>query len=389
MGKRGNGEGSIYPFKRDGVKVGYRGSYTVHTASGPKRRYVSGKTREDVRQKLTKAMAGRDTGLVVDDKNMSFGEFLDAWISDTVRGTVRDSTLWRDKSLIANHIKPALGRIKLKNLNAIHLQGMYRDRLDRGISEDKGLSGSTVQKIHHIVHKALGQAVKWDLIPRNPAESVKAPTPSSKEMRPLSADEARTLLRAAKGNRLEALYILAVHTGMRRGELLGLKWDDVDLDTGVPRVRVRRTLTRTGGGKGLALGEPKTKASRRTVRLTPGAVDALRRHRARQAEERLKVGNLYADRGLVFAGESGGLINPSNLRQRSFIPLLRAAGLPQITFHDLRHTCASLLFSKNVHPKFVQELLGHARVAITLDIYSHMLPGMGGEAADAMGDALG
>ena len=219
-GKRGNGEGSIYPYKRNGVKVGYRGSYWVYTAEGPKRRYVSGKMRDDVRKKLTKAMADRDTGLVVDDKNMSFGEFLDAWISDSVRDTVRDSTLWRDKSLIANHIKPALGRIKLKNLNALHLQGMYRDRLDRGISEGKGLSGSTVQKIHHIVHKALGQAVKWDLIPRNPAESVKAPTPYSKEMRPLSADEARRLLRAAKDNRLEALYVLALHTGMRRGELL-------------------------------------------------------------------------------------------------------------------------------------------------------------------------
>ncbi len=389
MGKRGNGEGSIYPFKRNGVKVGYRGSYTVHTASGPKRRYVSGKTREDVRQKLTKAMAGRDTGLVVDDKNMSVGEYLGAWISDCVRGTVRESTYSRDKYLVDKHIKPALGRVKLKNLNAIHLQGLYRDRLDRGISEGKGLSGSTVQKMHHVIHKALDQAVKWDLIPRNPADSVKAPAPSSKEMRPLSADEARRLLGAAKDSRLEALYVLAVHTGMRRGELLGLKWEDVDLDGDVPRIRVRRTLTRIEDGKRLALGEPKTKKSRRTIRLTPGAVEALKRHRARQAEERLKVGSLYKDAGLVFAGERGGFINPSNLRQRSLIPLLRNAGLPQITFHDLRHTCASLLFQRNVHPKFVQELLGHASVSITLDTYSHMLPGMGGEAADAMGDALG
>ncbi len=214
-GKRGNGEGSIYPYKRNGVKVGYRGSYWVYTAEGPKRRYVSGKMRDDVRKKLTKAMADRDTGLVVDDKNMSFGEFLDAWISDSVRDMVRDSTLWRDKSLIANHIKPALGRIKLKNLNALHLQGMYRDRLDRGISEGKGLSGSTVQKIHHIVHKALGQAVKWDLIPRNPAESVKAPTPYSKEMRPLSADEARRLLRAAKPLEPPPAVVHAAATGRR------------------------------------------------------------------------------------------------------------------------------------------------------------------------------
>jgi integrase len=212
-------------------------------------------------------------------------------------------------------------------------------------------------------------------------------------MRPLSAAEARRLLEAAgeAGDRLEAFYVLALHTGMRRGELLGLKWEDIDLGSvGKPAtLRVRRTLTRTGNGKGLALGEPKTKKSRRTVRLTPRAVDALKRHRARQAEEKLKAGALYEDLGLVFATEGGTPINPSNIRQRSFAPLLKKAGLPGITFHDLRHTCASLLFQRNIHPKFVQELLGHASVAITLDTYSHMLPGMGGEAADAMGEALG
>ena len=222
----------------------------------------------------------------------------------------------------------------------------------------------------------------------NPADAVKAPAASAKEMHPLSAHEARRLLEVAReaGDRLEALYVLAVHTGMRRGELLGLKWEDVDLDGSI--VRVRRTLTRTENGKRLALGEPKTKKSRRTVRLTPRAAEALRRHRARQAEEKLKAGSLYQDKGLVFAGRAGNLINPSNFRQRSLAPLLEKAGLSPITFHDLRHTCASLLFQKNVHPKFVQELLGHSSVAITLDTYSHMLPGMGGEAADAMGEAL-
>lgn len=389
MAKRGNGEGSIYPHKRDGKKVGYRGSYTVYTAAGPKRRYVTGKTREDVREKLTKAMAGRDSGLVVDDKNLTVGEYLDAWLRDAVRGTVRESTFSRDEYLVNNHIKPAFKHTKLKNLSALHLQGFYRERLD------SGLSGSTVQKMHHVIHKALSQAVQWDLIPRNVADLVKAPTPSKKEMRPLSAPEARRLLGAANegnpGDRLEALYVLALHTGMRRGELLGLKWEDVDLSEANATVRVRRTLTRTENGRRLALGEPKTRNSRRTIRLTSGAVEALRRHRKRQAEEKLGIGSLYKDQGLVFAGEGGGLINPSNLRQRSFGPLLERAGLgdQHITFHDLRHTCASLLFQRNVHPKFVQELLGHSSVAITLDTYSHMLPGMGGEAAAAMGDALG
>ncbi len=205
-------------------------------------------------------------------------------------------------------------------------------------------------------------------------------------MHPLSAPEARRLLETAQGDRLEALYVLAVHTGMRLGELLGLKWEDVDLEGST--FRVRRTLMRVENGRRLALGEPKTKKSRRTVKLTPRAVDALKSHRARQAAEKLATGGVYEDQGLVFAGEIGNLINLSNLRQWSFAALLKKAELPHITFHDLRHTCASLLFQKNIHPKFVQELLGHASVSITLDTYSHMLPGMGGEAADAMSEAL-
>jgi integrase len=375
--KRGNNEGSISQ-RKDGR---WEARYTVHTEKGPKRKCLYGKTRAEVSAKLTKAMADRDDGLVFDAGGTTVGDYLDRWLSDSVRGTVRESTYSRDKYLITNHIKPALGRLKLTNLNALHLQGFYRDRLD------SGLSGSTVQKMHHIMHKALAQAVKWNLIPRSPADLAKAPTPTPKEMHPLSASEARKLLETVQGDRLEALYVLAVHTGMRRGELLGLKWPDVDLDNAT--VRVRRTLTRTENGRRLALGEPKTKKSRRTVRLTQRAVEALRSHKARQAEEKLRAGGLYKDQDLVFAGEGGGLINPSNLRQRSFVPLLERAGLPQITFHDLRHTCASLLFQRNVHPKFVQELLGHTSVAITLDTYSHMLPGMGSEAADAIGEALG
>ena len=157
--------------------------------------------------------------------------------------------------------------------------------------------------------------------PRNPTDAGKSPAPSSKEMHPLSEAQARTLPEATRGDRLEAFYVLALHTGMRRGELLGLKWDDVDASGAT--LRVRRTQTREGNGKRLAFGEPKTKKSRRTVRLTPGAQDALKRHRARQAEERLAAGGLYEDRGLVFAGKTGGLIDPSNLRLRSFLPLLR------------------------------------------------------------------
>jgi len=375
------------PAQGDGItkrKDGrYVGRYTAHTADGPKRKVIYGRKYKEVERKLAEARGDAARGTVTDDKNLSVGEYLDSWMNDAVRGTVRESTYTRDKYLLTNHIKPSIGRIKLKNLNALHLQSLYRERLD------SGLSGSTVQKMHHVAHKALDQAVKWELIPRNPANAVKAPTPTQKEKRPLSAPEACKLLDAARGDRLEALYELAIQTGMRQGELLGLRWEDVDLDG--QSLRIRQTLTRKGHDSGGAygVGEPKTKKSRRNVRLTERAVEALRSRRARQAEEKLRAGASYQDRSLVFAGERGGIINPSNLRNRSFTPLLAKAGLPRITFHDLRHTCASLLFQRNIHPKFVQELLGHASVAITLDTYSHMLPGMGGEAADAMGEALG
>jgi integrase len=375
--RRGNGEGSITRHKKSGL---WMARYTVETPTGPKRQTIYGGTRKEAAEKLAKALSDRADGIVVDDKNLTLGEYLDRWLSDAVRGTVRESTYSRDKYLVTNHVKPSIGRVKLKNLNALHLQSLYRERLD------SGLSGSTVQKIHHVLHKALTQAMRWDLIPRSPADSVKAPTPTPKEMHPLSALEARKLLEAARGDRLEALYVLAIHTGMRRGELLGLKWGDVDLDDTFPTVRVRRTLTRKDTG--YVLGEPKTKKSRRTIRLTPQAVEALRRHLTSQMEHMEHLGDLYDDQGLIFTTEVGTLINPSNLRQRSFMPLLERAGLPQITFNDLRHTCASLLFQRNVHPKFVQELLGHASVAITLDTYSHMLPGMGSEAADAIESAL-
>src|SRR5215212_9701813 len=375
--KRGNNEGSISR-RKDGR---WEARYTIHTVEGPKRKVLYGKTRAEVSAKLTKAMADRDDGLVFDAGGSTVGDYLDRWLSDSVRGTVRESTYSRDKYLVTNHIKPALGRLKLANLNAMHLQRLYRNRLD------EGLSGSTVQKMHHVLHKALGQAVRWDLIPRNPADAVKAPAPSSKEMHPLDAEQAKALLEAARGDRLEALYVLALHTGMRIGELLALKWADTDLDAAT--VRVRRTLTRGEDGRGYVVGAATKSGKGRRVQLTSRAVEALKRHLAHQAEKRLKVGSLYRDQDLVFAGEGGNPINPSNLRNRSFKPLLERAGLPRITFHDLRHTCASLLFQRNVHPKHVQELLGHASVAITLDTYSHMLPGMGSEAADAMGEALG
>jgi integrase len=315
---------------------------------------------------------------VFDDEKLTVSEFLGTWLSDCVKDTIRVSTFERYKSIANLHISPALGRLRLKALTPAHIQGFYRCKLD------SGLSSATVQKIHVVLHKALSQAVKWSLVPRNATEAATAPRPTPKEMRPLSAEEVRTLLEAAAGDRLEALWVLAVHTGMRQGELLALKWTDVDLEAG--KVSVRRTLTRESGH--YTLGEPKTKKSRRTIKLTGAATEALRSHLSHQMADMDRLGDLYRDQGLVFTTDSGAMLNPSNIRNRNLRRLLRQAELPAIRFHDLRHTCATLLLSKSVHPKIVQEMLGHATVAITLDTYSHVLPGIGDQAALAMEDAL-
>jgi integrase len=216
---------------------------------------------------------------------------------------------------------------------------------------------------------------------------VKAPRPAPDEMHPLSEEEARTFLETAQasGDRFEALYVVAITTGLRRGELLGLRWKDVDLERGT--LRVGRALVREGGRH--ALGETKTKRGRRQVNLTPRTVNALKGHRKRQLEETMRLAGLYKDHGLIFASRVGTPVNPRNLIRRSFKPLLETACLPEVRFHDLRHTCATLLLGRGVHPKIVQELLGHATIAMTLDTYSHYLPSMGDQASGAMGEALG
>src|ERR671917_1259232 len=242
--KNGNGEGGISRHKGSGL---YMARYTVQTPTGAKRKTLYGKTRREVDEKLTKAKADRDGGLVFDADNMKLGEYLGRWLTDSVRDTVRPTTFERYEQIVRLHIRPVLGRLKLKNLTSAHVRGLYREKLDAG------LSPRTVQYVHVNLHKALKQAIADGLIPRNATEAVKPPQVRREEMRPLTAEQVKVLFEAAKSDRLEALYVLAVTTGLRQGELLALKWDDIDLAGGT--LRVRRTLTRAGGK--YALSEPK------------------------------------------------------------------------------------------------------------------------------------
>jgi integrase len=276
------------------------------------------------------------------------------------------------------HICPVLGNLKLKDLTPTHVRGLCREKLDAG------LSPRTVQYVHVTLHKALKQAVMDGLIPRNVTEAVKPPQVRREEMRPLAPEQVKVLLHATREDRLQALYVLAVTTGLRQGELLGLKWEDVDLEAGT--LQVRRTLATGKGGPQLTA--PKTKGSRRTVRLIQNAVNALRSHLKRQLGEIDRAGSLWRENGLIFASETGDPLDRRYVTTHRFKPLLKRAGLPQIRFHDLRHTCATVLLGSNVNPKIVSEMLGHASIAITLDTYSHVLPNMQSEAAKAMEDAL-
>jgi integrase len=373
--KNANGEGTIYPRKdKNGKITSYRGSYWVHTPNGQQRRYVSGKTRQEAAKKLRKVLHDVDEGFVFDAGPLTVEEFLNMWLRDSVRGSVRLSTYQRYESKVRCHLIPTLGRLKLKSLTPAHVQRLYRDRLDAK------LSPSSVRKLHNILHRALSQAVKWRLVPRNVTDATDPPKEINKEVNPLSAEEASRLLEAVRGERLEALYTLAVHTGMRQGELLALKWDDVDLERSI--IYVRRTLTKDRGK--LRFGEPKSKKGRRRIDLTKGAVESLRRHLSRQLKQIEELGDLYENQGLIFTTNTGAPVNPSNLRQRSLHKLLEKAGVRKIRFHDLRHTCATLLLIKEAHPKDVQELLGHAKISQTLDRYSHFIPGMGRRTAQAM-----
>jgi integrase len=264
--KRGNGEGSVYR-RKDGRWVG---QYLAYAAGGLKYRYIYGKTRQAVAEKLTKAMADRDGGLVFDSGTVTLSEYLDRWLNDSVKDTVRPRTWERYEQNSRIHIVAVLGRMKLKTLTPAHVRGLYRQK------RESGLSSRTVNYIHVTLHKALKQAVADGLLPRNVTEAVKAPKPEKKEMRSLTPEQARAFLMVAAGDRLEAFYVLASTAGMRQGEMLGLRWQDVNFETGT--LSVRRTLASTKGGVAV-YNESKTATGRRNAKLSGKALEALKRHR--------------------------------------------------------------------------------------------------------------
>jgi integrase len=300
--------------------------------------------------------------------------YLLEWL-ETVRPQLRPRTWQRYEELIRLHALATLGRVQVAQLGPERIQLCLTEALQ------KGLSPTTVGHLHAVLHRALAQAERWGVIARNPAALVDPPRMVRREMQTFSPAQVRTLLATARGDRLEAVWVLAVTTGMRQGELLALHWREVDLDTG--RLAVTGSLQRIRGA-GLTITEPKTLRSRRQVILTPIAVSALQQHWKAQRRELEIAGDQWRDSDLVFTNVVGGPLQRDHVVKRNFDPLLVRAGLPRIRFHDLRHTAATLMLSQGVHPKVAADLLGHATVGITLDLYSHSTEAMHQEAARAI-----
>ncbi len=375
--KRINGEGSIYQRKSDGRWVG---QFKASTASGAGRRYVYANTQQEALKKLKEEMTRAEAGLLGEAGRTTVAEYLGWWMENVVRGDVAHRTYHNYLSQIRNHILPALGKKKLRALKLEDVEGLYRSMTA------SGLSSATIRYVHSVLRRALKQAVVRGLVPRNVTEGASLPRMGQKEVQAFTPEEVRGFLKAARHDRLGALYVLAVTCGCRQAELLGLRWgEDVDLVAG--RLTVRRQVQRSRDGSGIITGPTKNKKSR-TIRLGVVAVEALKAHRERQAEEVASAKGLWRDPDLVFASTIGTPLDPSNVVSRSFKPLLRRAGLPDIRFHDLRHACATLLLSEGVPVKVVQEVLGHSSVSVTMDVYSHVLPDMQEKAAAAMDGLL-
>lgn len=364
-GRRGNNEGSIY-LRKDGLWAG-----AVSLANG-RRKTMYGRTRDEVRRKLAGALQAREVGALTDSRGQTLGEFLDVWLSEVAKPAVRTWTYRGYEVHIRLHIKPALGRVPLERLEPSHVQAFLNQKLKQG------LSPRSVRFIRGTLRTALQQAVRWGQLPRNVAALVDGPRTERYEIKPLDASEAKKLLAALDGDRLRALYTVALTMGLRQGEALGLRWSDVDLATGY--LKVEKQLQRFDGT--FKLLDLKTSRSRRSLAMPVSVANELVQHRRRQMEE-LRDRPDSNGFGLVFTRPDGGPLDGTVVTHQ-FHRLLNKAGLPQRRFHDLRHSCATLLLAQGVSPRVVMEILGHSQIALTMNTYTHVLPELKRDAADRM-----
>ena len=390
MAKRARHEGSIYRQEHDGrwvaaVSVGYRNGRRS-------RKKFFGDTRREVAAKLTQALHDQQHGLPVAPDRQTVGAFLTRWIEDSVKPSVRPKTYRSYHQLVELHLTPGLGRHTLTKLTPQQVQTFLNDQLNGGRvlkKHDKKdtpltLTPRTVQYIHAVLRRALNQATRWGMVPRNVAALVTPPRVTRQEIRPLTPQQARDFLGTIADHRLFALIAVALSCGMRQGEALGLRWaGDVDLEQGV--LHMRHALQMVDSKRQLV--ELKTARSRRTISLPAEIVTILRNHRRRQLERRLAAGPKWHETGFVFTTRTGKPFDGCNVT-RDFKKLLEQAGLPVVRFHDLRHSCASFLLAQGVSPRVVMEILGHSQISLTMNTYAHVLPSLHKDAAQRMNALL-
>lgn len=350
-----------------------------------RQRWHSGyRTRRDAERALSELSSSVHTGSYVPKSRATVADLAAEWL-DAIRPTIRPSTHASYSRNLRLHVLPHIGgllttRVDGGTLNAVYAALAADGKRAPSYGGGAGLSPRTVRYVHTIVHRMFRDAVRWGRLARNPSDAADPPKVSASshpEMSVWSAVELRRFLDGVADDRLAAAYVALATTGMRRGEALGLRWQDVDLGAG--RVAIRQTVINVGNTA--TIGAPKTAKGRRVVTLDAGTVTALREHRKRQAAERLAMAAGFADHGLVFCRPDGGLLHPERF-SRQFCRLGRRLGLPAIRLHDLRHGWATMALAAGVHPKVVQERLGHASIGITLDTYSHVTAGLHSDAAE-------
>ena len=372
--KRGQGEGSIYK-RKDGrwvgvVNLGYQNGKL-------NRKYYYGETRKDVSDKLTAALSDLQKNLMPVPERQTVEQFLEQWLSDCVKPAVRPRTFDSYSQLVRLYLSPALGKIKLAKLTPQHVQALMKKLLA------KELSPRTVQYTRSVLRRALEQALRWGYVARNVASLVDSPRIQRPDITPMSVEDAKKFLQAMKGDKLEALFSVALAMGLRQGEALGLRWQDIDFDSHIIRVRVN--LQRIN--KKFELVELKTKSSRRDLPMIDRIASALRTHKTRQLQDKLLAGSSWQETGLVFTTRTGAPFHQSNVNGK-YQALLIKAGLPHFRFHDLRHSCASLLLVQGVPLKTISDILGHSGIRTTADYYAHIAPEMRRDALDMMNNIL-
>jgi integrase len=336
-------------------------------------------TRKSAEAELQKALQRASAGMFIEPSKMTLDSYLvDQWLP-AIEGTVRSSTLASYKGNITRHVVPMLGSVRLQALTAPMLTVVYRK-----LGDDKALSPKTIRHVHTTIRKALSDAMKWGLVERNAASTAEPPKLVRSEMKTWNAGEVRAFLRYVEDDPMKVVFTLLCTTGMRRGEVLGLRWSDVDFDNA--RLRVQQTLTSVEYQ--LVFGEPKTARGRRSVPIDPTTLSVLRQHRARQNETRLMMGSAWTNAGdLVMVKPDGSPIHPDTVSD-TFDRRVKASGLRKIRLHDLRHTWATLALEANVPVKVVSEVLGHNSPAFTLDVYSHVTPVMMEDLARSIGATI-